>query len=87
MGSAEERKQALERLRIRAELRSAGDEEDSQVIEQQAISRRPKSDPAPVRGLVAILNTLPPWGRVLVVLALLAVVASGGLAAKVAGWF
>ena len=87
MGSADERKQALERLRVRAEMRSAGDDEDSTVIEQQAVSRRPKSEPPHVRGVVAILQTLPPWGRVLVLLALLAVIASGGLAAKVAGWF
>lgn len=70
-------------------MRSMNEEEDSQVIEREALSRRPKSDPAPVRGIVAVLNTLPQgWGRVIVVLALIgAVTAVVITTGKVAGWF
>jgi hypothetical protein len=77
---------AIARLRTRKEMRSAGDEEDSTVIEKEAITRRGKSVPAPARGLVAVLDKLPPWGRVIVLLALIALVASGA-GAKLAGWF
>lgn len=70
-------KLAIERLRTRAELRSAGEDELSDVIEQEARRRveTPSSTPAPAKGLVAVLNTLPAWSRVVVVLAILAVVA------------
>lgn len=84
----DEAKRALDRLHARAELRSAGEDEDSAVIEERALSRRPKSDPVPVRGLVAVLNTLPPgWGRVLVVLALIAAIAALVAGGKLASWF
>lgn len=81
MASADDRKLALERLRVRKELRSIGDAEDSNVIEREALSRRPRSVPPAANGIVAILNTLPKWSRPVVVLALLAaLVASGKLA-------
>lgn len=89
MGATEDGKRALERLRVRREMRSHGDDEDSSVIEREALSRRPKSDPAPVRWTVAVLNTLPQgWGRVIVVLALIAAVTAIVITTgKVAGWF
>ena len=79
-------KQALIRLRVRREMRSAGDEEDSGLIDVEAKSRREKSVPAPARGLKAILETLPPWGRVVFLLALLAAIVASGVGAKLAGW-
>ena len=88
MGNTEDRKLALERLRVRAEMRSIGDDENSAVIEQEALSRRPKSVPTEARGLVAILNTLPQgWGRVVVVLALIVAVATLIAGGKIARWF
>lgn len=80
---------ALAQLKVRKEMRSADLDEDSNVIEREALSRRPKSDPAPVRWTVAVLNTLPQgWGRVIVVLALIgAVTAIVITTGKVAGWF
>ncbi len=62
---ANERKAAIEPLRYRAELRSAGEEEDTGVIEQVAASRAPKSSsvPVPARGVVAVLRELPPAWR------------------------
>lgn len=75
MGQLEdEEERALLRLEARARLRSAGEEELSEVIEREALSHAPKSasTPAPVRGLVAVLNTLPSWGRVMILLAIVA---------------
>jgi len=75
-------KLALERLRVREqrreELRSVSDDERSELVEREAQERvngPSSSTPAPAKGLVAVLNTLPAWSRVVVVLALLAVVA------------
>lgn len=89
MGIDEDRKLAIERLKVRAELRSIGDDEDSQVIEAEAQSRRVKSVPATARGLVAVLDKLPPWGRVIVlVVGIAAGLASALLGGgKLAGWF
>lgn len=74
---------------MRKRMRSAGDEEDSTVIEREALSRRPKSDPAPVRGIVAVLNTLPQgWGRVIVALAIVAAITAIVIkTGQGAGWF
>lgn len=68
-------------------MRSAGDEEDSTVIEKEAVTRRGKSLPAPARGLVAVLEELPPWGRVVVLVALIGALVASGAGAKLAGWF
>lgn len=89
MGSTEDRKLALERLRVRAEMRSAGDDEDSNVIEREALSRAPISSvPARAKGIVAILNTLPAWSRPLIVLAAIAAATLAVLGgSKLAGWF
>lgn len=88
--SSDGRRLAIERLRVRAEMRSAGDVEDSTVIEQEAQSRAPKkadSTPAPARGIVAVLNTLPPWGRVIFLLAVVVALVSSGLTwATLSGW-
>lgn len=81
-------KERIERLRYRAELRSIGEEEDSALIQQEAAkrSKAPSSGPpAHAKGLVAVLNTLPPWGRVLVLLALLGALVAGGLVSNLAG--
>lgn len=93
---------AIERLKVRqerverkmrGELRSADFEDDSAVIEQEAHSRHAEkggSVPAPARGLKAILELLPPWGRVVVLLALFVLVAAlaiGGALEAVKGWF
>lgn len=86
-----ERKHHLEKLKVRAEMRSADELENSAVIAERAESRAPKSSstPAPARGLVAVLNTLPPWGRVIVLVMLGALVGSGafGALADKLGWF
>lgn len=85
MGNTEDRKLALERLRVRREMRSIGDHEDSDVIEREALSRRPRSVPPAANGLVAILNTLPRWTRPVIVLALIAAFVAGG--GKLAGLY
>lgn len=85
MGATEDGKRALERLRVRREMRSMDLEEDSTVIEKEAHSRR-GSVPAPARGLVAVLDRLPPWGRVVFLLALLGALVASGVGAKLAGW-
>lgn len=68
-------------------MRSAGEDELSEVIEREAAQRTkpPSSAPYPAKGIVAILDKLPPWGRVIVLLALLLTFASTGLASKLAG--
>jgi hypothetical protein len=80
--SSNDRRLAIEKLRVRAELRSAGDDEDTGQIEVAAMSRRPakpNSTPAPARALIAVLNTLPSWGRVLLLLAIVAALVGGGM--------
>lgn len=78
---ANERKAAIEPLRYRAELRSAGEEENTGVIEQVAASRAPKSTSTPPRAkvLLALLNAKPSWQMVIIVLAILAALFGGGL--------
>lgn len=75
----------LERTKL--ELRASYPDEDSSVIEREALSRAPKSSSTPphAKGLVAILAMLPGWGRVVVLLALIAALAAGGLGSKLAG--
>jgi hypothetical protein len=77
-----DRKLALEKLRVRKEMRSIDYEEDTQNIEAEAKARvEQKSDPPKsaklavslVRPIVVVLNVLPPWGRVPVLLALIGV--------------
>lgn len=91
--SDDERKLSLERLKVRAEMRSAGEDELSDVIDREArarsLSPKSASTPAPARGLVAILNTLPPWGRVIVLVMLGALAGSGAFTALAEkfGWF
>lgn len=76
-------KVAIEALRKRAEMRSAGEEELSAVIQQEALlraqarqTRAPSSLSAPAKGIVAILNMLPPGrGRVIVVCGILGLMA------------
>ena len=78
---------AIARLQARKEMRSADLDEDSAVITERARAKVPPSTPPVAKGLIAVLHTLPPWGRVIVALALIAALAGTGLAAKVAGWF
>lgn len=87
---AEKTKLAIERLKVRAELRSADELEDTGVIEQKARQRTeapPKTDsvPAHAKGLIAVLNALPAWSRPIIVLALIAAIAVPG--SKMAGWW
>ncbi|HEY3499502.1 MAG TPA: hypothetical protein VGK73_32655 [Polyangiaceae bacterium] len=72
-----ESKLAIERLRMREEMRSVPEEELSDVIEQEARKRveTHSSTPAPAKGIVAVLHAVTGWKQLLVVLALLAVIA------------
>jgi len=87
---ADERRRARSELDIRAEMKSADLDEDTGQIEVEAISRAPKSStPAPARGIVAVLNTLPPWGRVAVLIGVLALLGASGVVGAVLaklGW-
>ena len=88
---ADERRRARTELEIRAELKSADLEEDTGVIEREALSRAPKSSsvPAPARGLIAVLNTLPGWSRPIVLVVAILAVGGGGLLAvlRSLGWW
>jgi hypothetical protein len=98
--AADDRRLAIERLKIRAEMRSNPDEEeDTGVIDQRAAERmKPISSVPPskrgtigevFRGLLAVLNTLSPTGRLVFLLVLLAVLAtstSPAWFASVKGW-
>ena len=59
---------------------SNGEDEISEVNDERALKARAKASAPPsdarVRGLIAVLRELPPVGRVLVVLALIALVAA-----------
>lgn len=68
--------------RARRQLESLPDDEVSEVTRPDV--RVPSSAPAPLRGLFAILTLLPPWGRVLVVLAIIGAAAAGG---HTLGWW
>lgn len=73
-----ERELAIERLRIRSEMRSENFEEDSQVIHLQAaqnIAQRENSElpkPTVLTVVVTVFKSFPPWGAVLVALAAIA---------------
>lgn len=74
-----ERELSTERLRIRAEMRSQDLEEDTGVIHREALERQRKKESDPPSGKVrvatAVLKLLPEgWGRVVVVLAVIAAV-------------
>lgn len=87
---ADDRRVALEALEIRAELKSADLDENTAQIEREAVSRAPKSSstPAPARGIVAVLNVLPPWGRVFILALLIGFLGGSGLWALLGrlGW-
>lgn len=64
--------------RVRMRLDSHQDE-DTAVIEARAKEAvKAESTPPHAKSLVAVLNTLPGWGRVVVLLALIAALATGG---------
>jgi hypothetical protein len=70
---------ALERLKIRAEMRSANWEEDSSVIHMQAAANMKAKEseaPSSKTNVFIIIGTavkkLPPWGTVIVLLAAIA---------------
>jgi hypothetical protein len=68
-------KLAIERLRVRAEMRSAGEEELSAVIQQEAAARseKPKeSVPAAARNVVHILRAVDSWPKVFALAMILA---------------
>ncbi len=71
-------KLAIERIRVRAELRSAPDkEEDTGVIESEALKRRDapvSSTPPHAKSIVAVLSVIPAWQRGIVLLALLGLI-------------
>ncbi len=72
-------KLAIERLKVRAELRSAGEDELSSVIQQEAAARseKPKTDsvPAAAKNVVHILRAVDSWPKVFALGMILAVVA------------
>ena len=76
---ATDEEKAIERLKIRADLRSAGEDELSDVIQREAAvrSEKPKVDshPAPARFFLRVLEAKPSAGAVIVALAIIAVVA------------
>jgi hypothetical protein len=76
-----DRNLAIERLRARAELRSADLEEDTGQIEVTALSRAPKSSSTPPRAkfVLALLNAKPSWQMVIIVLAALGALFGGGM--------
>ena len=75
---ATEEEKAIERLKVRAELRSAGEDELSDVIQREAESRgaKPKVDshPAPAKFFLRVLEAKPSAGAVIVALAIIAAV-------------
>lgn len=86
---ARDRHYLAERLRVRAEMQSMGEDEISEVIDERALKARSKTSvpaDARVRGLGWLLDKLPEKHRVWVVLALIALVAvtvwRGGALAK-----
>ncbi len=78
---ARERQLELDKLAIRAELKSADLEEDTGVIEQEALSRAPKSSSTPPRAkfVLALLNAKPSWSMVVLVAIVMAALVGGGL--------
>lgn len=78
---------AIARLETRKEMRSADLDEDSAVITERARSKVSSAPPSGFSKGTRLLELLPPWGRVIVVLAVIGALAGSGLAAKLAGWF
>jgi Mrp family chromosome partitioning ATPase len=76
-----ERELAIERLRIRAEMRSEhGEEEDTGVIHlraQERVAARVKSDPPSDRGkqAIALVSAVRGWPQAVVAVALLGLLA------------
>lgn len=63
------------------ELKEADPDEISEVAEdvvRAMRASRPDSTPATAKGIVAVLNTLPPWARLPALLAVIAAAAYGG---------
>lgn len=68
---------ALTRLEVRADMKSMGEDEISEVIDQRTLERHKKdSEPPAKAGVLVIVQTVarkfPPWGAVIVALAALA---------------
>lgn len=92
--AAKDRELELAKNEVRAEMRSAGDDEDSTVIDQRAAdSVKSSVSSIPPRGklLLAILDRLSPAGRV-VILALMLLIVGGlvyvsGAAGAIVGAF
>ena len=78
MAASDDRKLALERLRVRREMRSMDLEEDSQVIEREAHSRAAKTVPPPLSWVLAVVRLVPPKQRVWPVLLLIGLAAGWG---------
>ncbi len=72
-----EEERAIDRLEVRADMKSMGEEEISEVIEQRALDRQrnregsepPPSKPTPLVVVLTVARKFPPWGAVLVALA------------------
>ena len=81
-----ERDLALERLTVRAEMRSAHEIEDTKVIQDRASLRvAKKSLPPPFSWAYRFLNAVPPQHRVWPLLLGMVIAAAGYAKAK--GWF
>lgn len=96
---ADSRRLAIAIVSKRAQLRSAGEDEISAVIHEEALREEAKrrereqppkssSTPAPAKGIVAVLNTLPPWSRPVVLVVFGCLLGGGGLLAILTrlGW-
>lgn len=93
----ERRKLAIQRLKVRAEMRSAHELEDSQVIQQRAEERHaassaPKSEATPqgpftwaVQPVVMVIKLVPPPHRVFLACLLVLVLFAGF--GKSRGWW
>lgn len=72
-----ERALAIERVRVRAELKSIGeDEPDTGRIEVEALRRTEGSDPPPSKAnpmviVLTVVKKFPAWGAVIVALAVI----------------
>ena len=78
-----DRRLAVERLKVRAEMRSINEEEDTGVVNVRAEERVAKASESPpkdsiARQLVYVLNALPPWSRPIVLIVLVLVFAGSG---------
>ena len=78
---------AIARLETRKEMLSAGEEEDSAVIDLRARQKISSASPSGFSKAKGVLEMLPPWGRVIVVLALIVALGGSAILAKLAGWF